>query len=136
MRLTFTPRARFLPCLVALTICTIAACTPTPTNTSIANRTANSNTAAAVAPQGTPAPTPAATVAAAQSDIPHPEIRRIGVEETQALLAKGEAITVDTRSASAYETAHVKGALNIVDGEVDAKLKSLPRDKKIVTYCT
>lgn len=136
MRSTFTPRARFSLCFVALTICIIGACTSTPTDTNIADRTANSNTAAPVAPQGTAAPTPAATVAAAQSDIPHPEIRRITVEETQALLAKNDAVMVDTRSASAYETAHVKGALNITGGDLEAKLKSLPRDKKIVTYCT
>ena len=135
MSLTFKPRAELSLCSVALTVCCVAACTSTATNTNIANRTANSNTAAPVAPQGTPAPTPAATVAA-QSDIPHPEIRRISVEETQALLSKNEAITVDTRSASAYETAHVKGALNITGGDLEAKLKTLPRDKKIVTYCT
>ncbi len=139
MSLTFKPRAELLLCFVALTVCCVAACTSTATNTSIANRTANTNTVAPVAPQGTPQPAPAATVAAqseTQSDIPHPEVRRITVEETQALLAKNEAITIDTRSASAYETAHVKGALNITGGDLEAKLKTLPRDKKIVTYCT
>ena len=133
MRSTFMPRARLSMFLVALAACIVGACATAPTNTNIANRTANADTSAPVAPQGTPAPTPAA---AAQSDIPHPEIRRISVEETQALLAKHEAITVDTRSASVYETAHVKGALNITGGDLEAKLKSLPRDKKIVTYCT
>lgn len=128
MRLTLTRGATLTACLVALA----AACSNTPTNTNTAIRTANTNTA--VAPQGTPAAAP--TTAAAQSDIPHPEIERISVEESRDLHAKNGAVFVDTRSASAYETAHVKGALNITGGDLDAKLKSLPRDKKIITYCT
>lgn len=122
----FTTSAKHaLVCAAAL----LAACTnaTTPTNTTTntaANRAANTATGAV------------ATPTTAASDIPFPEIKRITTDETNALVAKNEAVIVDTRGDSAYNDGHIKGALNITSSDLAARIKELPRDKKIVTYCS
>lgn len=123
----FTTSAKHaLVCAAAL----LAACTnaTTPTNTTTntaANRAANTATGAVATP-----------TTAAASDIPFPEIKRITTDETNALVAKNEAVIVDTRGDSAYNDGHIKGALNITSSDLAARIKELPRDKKIVTYCS
>lgn len=123
----FTISAKFaLVCAAALLAACTSATTPTNTTTNtVANRAANK----ATAPVATPP-------AAAASDIPSPEIKRITTEETNALVAKGEAVIVDTRGDASYEKGHIKGALAITSSDLAARIKELPRDKKIVTYCS
>ncbi len=124
MRFTISAKSA-LVCAAAL----LAACTntTTPTNTTTntaANRAANT----ATVPIATP-------TAAAESNVPFPEIKRITTDETNALVAKGEAIIVDVRGDESYQKGHVKGALSITSSDLAARIKELPRDKKIVTYC-
>ncbi len=61
---------------------------------------------------------------------------RITIQEAQALIAKGEAVVVDVRPASAYNASHIKGAINIPEGEIAARASELPKGKKIITYCS
>ena len=76
-----------------------------------------------------PALTPAAAV---HSD----GARRITMAEVQDLLSKGQAYVVDVRNEAAYKTGHVRGAKLIPYDQIVARIKELPRDKTIVTYCS
>jgi len=56
--------------------------------------------------------------------------------EVQDLLSKGQAYVVDVRNEAAYKTGHVRGAKLIPYDQIVARIKELPRDKTIVTYCS
>jgi hypothetical protein len=86
------------------------------------NRVASSSPAK---PQASPA-------AAAHSD----GARRITTVELQNLLSQGQAYVVDVRNEAAYNLGHVRGAKLIPNTEIVARMKELPRDKTIVTYCS
>ena len=77
-------------------------------------------------------PTPAAPPLT-EADVP-----RVTVQEAQAALASGEAVMVDVRSAGAFETSHIIGALNIPLDKIETNPTSLdlPKDQWIITYCT
>ena len=67
------------------------------------------------------------------------EADRITVEELKDLLAKNAPVTVlDVRTGSSYDdsTMKIKGALRIAPDELEARLKEIPRDREVVTYCT
>jgi rhodanese-related sulfurtransferase len=52
------------------------------------------------------------------------------------LLKQNKAVLVDVRGVDTYKAGHIKGALNIPYGEIEERAKELPRDKKIITYCS
>jgi len=85
-----------------------------------------------VASSPTPAKPHASPAAAAHAD----GARRITTVELQDLLSKGQAYVVDVRNEAAYNTGHVRGAKLIPNTEIVARIKELPRDKTIVTYCS
>ena len=62
----------------------------------------------------------------------------MSVQDAKAALDSGEAIIVDVRSAAAYETSHVPGAIHIELGEFETNPAglSLDKDQWIITYCT
>ena len=67
------------------------------------------------------------------------EVERITVDELKAKIAKREPVTIiDSRSQSSYEASDtkIKGAIRISADEIESRLKEIPRDKEIVTYCT
>ena len=41
--------------------------------------------------------------------LPNPDVPRIGLEETQALMEKGQAILIDVRSKESFEKSHARG---------------------------
>ncbi len=63
-------------------------------------------------------------------------VRRITVTELKDAFDKGAVLIVDTRGPEAYGPDHIKGAINILEVNLDAHLSELPRDKMIVTYCS
>ncbi|HEY6120398.1 MAG TPA: rhodanese-like domain-containing protein [Pyrinomonadaceae bacterium] len=67
---------------------------------------------------------------------PNDGVRRITVQETQEMLAKGTAVIIDVRNDAAYAQGHVKGAKLIPFTEILNHLSELPKDKMIVTYCS
>ena len=72
-------------------------------------------------------------VAAAQNGAPPAEIERITLAEFKALLARREPVTIiDGRGDSDTK---IKGALHIPLAEFESRLKEIPRDRQIVTYC-
>jgi hypothetical protein len=64
------------------------------------------------------------------------DIERITIPDFQRLQAAGEAVIVDVRSRVAFVQAHIPGSISIPAPELAQSLHMLPRDKKIVTYCT
>jgi hypothetical protein len=65
------------------------------------------------------------------------EVPRIRVKELKALLDAGEeVIIVDSRSLRSYEASHIAGAISMPLLEVDERYDELPKDSKIVFYCT
>ncbi len=64
------------------------------------------------------------------------DARRITTVELKGLMDKGQAFVVDVRTEASFKAGHVKGAVLIPHKEVAARIKELPRDKMIVTYCS
>lgn len=63
-------------------------------------------------------------------------VRRVTVEELRAALEKRTAIVVDVRSAEQYKAGHIQGAIWIPSDEIANRIKELPKDKLVVTYCS
>lgn len=61
---------------------------------------------------------------------------RISLEDAKKAYDSGEAVFIDTRSTSAFENEHVKGAINIPASDFENKYKSVPKNKKIIAYCS
>lgn len=61
---------------------------------------------------------------------------RISVADAKKALDAGTAVLVDVRSAAAYQQEHAKGAISLPGFEIQARLKELPKNKQIITYCT
>jgi hypothetical protein len=61
---------------------------------------------------------------------------RITAAELHDLWVKGKVLVIDTRLDDAYKQSHIKGAISTPITEFVAKMDQLPRDKKIVAYCT
>ena len=67
---------------------------------------------------------------------PGDDVARISVADAKAAFDAGTALFVDSRAEAAYKAEHIKGAINVPGGTLDAKIKSLPNDKKIIVYCS
>ena len=64
---------------------------------------------------------------------------RITIRQLKRMMdAKEEVVIVDNRNGSSYvgSTVKIKGSIHITIDELEAKMKDLPRNKLIVTYCT
>lgn len=101
------------------------------------------NTPAGNSPQAAtnaqrPAATPAQPSQPGQPSgaIPFPTSPRIPLEQAKADFDRGTAMFIDTHSAQAFAAEHIKGAINISNNELDAKAQMLPRNKKIIVYCS
>ena len=84
-----------------------------------------------------PAPTPAATVVPKEhehKDEGH-DAPRITLADAKKAYDTG-ATFVDVRDVTAYNTEHIKGALNIPISAVAANEDKLPKGKKIIVYCS
>ncbi len=61
---------------------------------------------------------------------------RISLADAKKDFDAGEVVIIDTRSASAYKTEHIKGAINVPSNDFENTYKSVPKDKKIIAYCS
>ena len=62
--------------------------------------------------------------------------RRITIQELESLMKDGQAFVVDVRNQAMYDIGHIPGSRLIPAEEIVNRLKELPRDKIIVTYCS
>ena len=68
---------------------------------------------------------------------PHADgVRRVTIDELEALQKEGKAFIVDVRSQDAYDAGHIPGAKLIPLEVITSRTKELPSDKLIVTYCS
>src|SRR5215471_5111399 len=74
------------------------------------------------------APSPATQAA---EDVP-----RITAADVKTELENKTAVLIDVRAESSYKSGHVKGAKLIPYNEIGQRSDELPKDKKIITYCT
>jgi hypothetical protein len=84
---------------------------------------------------------PVQNAGSANSSTPTPappadDAPRITLAEAKTAFDGEAALFVDTRPASAYDAEHIKGALNIPKDKLAEKIKDLPKDKKIIAYCS
>ena len=88
----------------------------------------------------TPVTTPVSTKASPSPETPHAAtndgVRRITTSDLEKMIKDGTAFVVDVRNQDSYDMGHIPGAHLIPAGEVANRLKELPRDKTIVTYCS
>ncbi len=61
---------------------------------------------------------------------------RIALADAKKDFDAGTAIFVDTRDEAAYKNEHIKGSINIPLNADEARYKELPKDKKIIAYCS
>ncbi len=62
---------------------------------------------------------------------------RIIPEELRRLVAARQAIIVDVRSPEDYRRAHIEGAINLPLQQIESRqYPKLPRDKRLISYCT
>ena len=106
---------------------------------------ANTAGAAAVATEATPAPGTGAPAPATDEQSPTPtpapaaseaEVPRVPVAEARALYDSGAAVFVDVRDLASYGSSHIAGARPIPLFQVASRADELPRDKRIITYCS
>jgi hypothetical protein len=65
------------------------------------------------------------------------QMPRINVEEAKKLVAEGKAVIIDVRGSDSYKASHIKGALDIPMKKLEAgDFTDLPKDKRIIAYCT
>ena len=83
-----------------------------------------------VANAATPTPAPTSTPLSAD------EAPRITLADAKKAFDEGNAFIVDARAETAFKQEHIKGAVNIRPETLDARLKELPLNKKIIVYCS
>ena len=64
------------------------------------------------------------------------EAPRISLADAKKDFDADKAVFIDTRSESAYNNEHIKGSINISSSDVESKYKNLPKDKKLIAYCS
>jgi rhodanese-related sulfurtransferase len=80
---------------------------------------------------------PAATTAPASTQNSESAMPRVSVQEAKAAVDKGEAVIIDVRGSDAYKIAHIKGALDHGLSRLEqGDFKDLPKDKRIIAYCS
>ncbi|MEO8647980.1 MAG: rhodanese-like domain-containing protein [Acidobacteriota bacterium] len=85
------------------------------------------------------APVPVANspqvVPAADSE-QHDDAPRITLADAKKDYDVDSAVFFDVRSEDAYKQEHIKGAINLSQGILDKHLEKLPKNKKIIAYCS
>lgn len=67
------------------------------------------------------------------------DVKRITVDELKAKIARNELLTIiDDRSEGSYEASEtqIKGSIRMTVDEIQSRLKEVPRNREIITYCT
>lgn len=64
------------------------------------------------------------------------DVEKITLDELLELKEEDDVTIVDVRSAQYYVESHIPGSINIPAGQTSAMINMIPKNKKIVTYCT
>ncbi len=63
-------------------------------------------------------------------------VPRITVEDAKKDFDAGNATIIDSRPESAYKSEHIAGSINVALGSPDDAFSTLPKNKKIIVYCS
>ncbi len=64
------------------------------------------------------------------------QVPRISQEDAKKDYDAGTAVFVDSRAEANYNQEHITGALSIPIGSTEDKFSVLPKNKKIIVYCS
>lgn len=62
-------------------------------------------------------------------------MKTITVVEAKERLAQGDAVFIDIRDPASYDAAHIAGAIQLNDSNVEAYVASTDRSKTHIVYC-
>lgn len=79
----------------------------------------------------TPGQEGADRVVASDQDVP-----RISLKNAKEMWDTGDAVFIDVRSSSAYQSAHIPGALSIEINDIERATAAFDRERLTITYCT
>jgi rhodanese-related sulfurtransferase len=71
-----------------------------------------------------------------KTEIGADSVPRVNVENAKLMFDQGDVVFVDTRAEFAYKMEHIKGAINISAETFQTRFAEVPKDKKIITYCS
>lgn len=108
---------------IALFVSTACQTASTTSSTSTADNTNKANKSANTAPK-------------ADEHGHEDNAERISLADAKKEFDAGNAVFLDTRGKSAYDTEHIKGAINFTALDVETRYKELPPGKKIIAYCS
>ncbi len=81
-------------------------------------------------------PSASTTPAALSDEEADALVPRVSLNEAKTALDSGSAIFLDVRSAEAYQSEHIAGAINIPLAELVSRSAELNPNQWIITYCT
>ena len=61
---------------------------------------------------------------------------RISLADAKKDFDAGNVVFVDTRAEASYRTEHIKGAINVPSQDIQTRYTEVPKDKKIIAYCS
>ena len=64
------------------------------------------------------------------------DVPRISVQDAKKDVDAGIAVIVDGRGDASYKVEHITGSLNLAPGTSDNPYPGVPKDKKIIVYCS
>ena len=64
------------------------------------------------------------------------EAPRISLADAKKDFDAGSALFIDTRAESSYKNEHIKGAINIPADAFQTRYAEVPKDKKVIAYCS
>ena len=64
------------------------------------------------------------------------QVRRIDVHDARDLTAKGDAVLLDVRARTFYDTKHAEGAVALPENEIDQLFGTIPENQQLILYCT
>jgi len=68
---------------------------------------------------------------------PEEKIPRISAEDAKKLVSENKAVIIDVRGTDLYKLNHIKGSLDFPLNKLETgEFTGLPKDKKIIAYCT
>ena len=86
-------------------------------------------------PPPSPAPAPQPVVMTPAPEPPLESAKRIERDAAIKMVDEKKAVFVDVRPKDQYDTGHIKGAMNIPLTDLIARMKELPANKYLITYC-
>jgi len=68
---------------------------------------------------------------------PEDKMPRVRAEEAMELVKANQAVIIDVRGTTLFDQEHIEGAIDFPLDRLNTKdFKGLPRDKRIIAYCT